>query len=152
VGLVKAAIGILVAAALAFAGVTWWALESGHVARLETTRPDGRTRTTHVWYVLHDGALWLEAGTPENGWYRDVQRSPGVAIAIDGHSAEYRAAPVLDASGHDFIRRLMREKYALRDRWVGLLFDNSRSVAVRLVGPEGSPNPSPHRDPALPSR
>jgi hypothetical protein len=39
----------------------------------------------------------------------------------------------MDASGHDFVRGLMREKYALRDRWVGLLFDTSRSVAVRLV-------------------
>jgi hypothetical protein len=143
--LVKTAALVLVAIAMAFAGVTWWAAESSQVALLETRRPDGSTRTTHVWYVRHDGSLWLEAGTPENGWYRDVARSPRLAIEIDGQSAEYRTEPVLDASGHAFIRGLMREKYALRDRWVGLLFDTSRSVAVRLVEPEDSPNPSPRR-------
>lgn len=148
--LVKIAVGILFAAAVAFAGVTWWALESSQVALLETRRPDGSIRTTHVWYVLHDGALWLEAGTPENGWYRDVARSP--AVAIDGPFAEYRAVPLLDASGHDFIRGSMREKYTLRDRWVDLLFDTSRSVAVRLEEPEDLPNPSPSsRSPVRPA-
>ena len=127
---------ILAAAAVAFAGVTWWALESSRVALLETHRPGGSIRTTHVWYVFHDGGLWLEAGKPENGWYRDVQRSPRLSIAIDGQSAEYRAEPVKRASGHVLIRGLMRQEYGLRDRWVELLFDTSRSVAVRLVDPE----------------
>jgi hypothetical protein len=37
-----------------------------------------------------------------------------------------------DASGHSRIRSWIREKYGGRDRWVGLIVDTSRSVAVEL--------------------
>ena len=118
---------------LAFVGFTVWALESGGVATIETTRPDGSTRSTHVWYAMHEGEVWLEAGTPENGWFEDALASPNVVLRIDGISKPFRAEPVRDPSGHATIRALLREKYGLRDAWIALLFDTSRSVAVRLV-------------------
>jgi hypothetical protein len=126
---------------LAFAGLTWWALESSGVAVLETQRPEGSTRSTHVWYVTHNGEVWLEAGTPENAWFQDVEGSPRVLLRLEGRSTEYLAEPIREASGHTTIRSLLREKYGVRDWWVGLLFDTSRSVAVRLLprteGPGG---------------
>jgi hypothetical protein len=118
---------------LAFLGLTWWALESSGVAVLETRTPDGSTRSTHVWYVTHDGEVWLEAGTPENPWFQDVEGTPRVLLRLEGHFAESLAEPVREASGHTTIRSLLREKYGLRDWWVGVLFDTSRSVAVRLL-------------------
>jgi hypothetical protein len=118
---------------LVFAGLTWWALESSGVAVLETQRPDGSTRSTHVWHVTHNGMIWLEAGTPENAWFQDVEGSPGVVLRLEGRSAEYLAERVRESSGHATIRTLLREKYGFRDWWVGLLFDTSRSVAVRLI-------------------
>ncbi len=118
---------------LAIVGITVWALESGGVAIVETTRPDGSRRSTHVWYALHEGQTWLEAGTPENAWFRDAGARPDVVLRIDGVSTPCRAEPVTDPSGHATIRGLLREKYGLRDAWIALLFDTSRSVAVRLV-------------------
>jgi hypothetical protein len=118
---------------LAFIGFTWWTLESSGVAVLETRKPDGSTRSTHVWHVTHNGEVWLEAGTPENAWFQDVEASPRVLLRLGGRSTEYLAQPVRESSGHAKIRSLLREKYGLRDRWVGLLFDTSRSVAVRLL-------------------
>jgi len=118
---------------LAFVGVTGWALESGGVAVVETRRPDGSTRSTHVWYGTNDGELWLEAGAPENSWFEDIQTSPRVVLRIEGKPGVYVAEPIRDPSGHDQIRRLLREKYGLRDWWVALIFDTSRSVAVRLM-------------------
>ena len=118
---------------LAFVGLTWWALESSGVAVLETRRPDGSTRSTHVWHVTHNGEVWLEAGTPENAWFQDVEGSPRVWLWLEGPSTEYLAEPVRESSGHTTIRSLLREKYGFRDWWVGLLFDTSRSVAVRLL-------------------
>ena len=132
---------VLIAIAIflaAFAGTTWWALESGGVAVVETRTPEGADRSTHVWYTEPDGELWLEAGTPENAWFRDVQQQPELTLRVDGRSARYTAQPVEDASGHSRIRSLIREKYGLRDRWVGLLVDTSRSVAVRLLPVEPS--------------
>jgi hypothetical protein len=118
---------------LAFVGLTWWALESSGVAVLETQRPDGSTRSTHVWHVTHNGELWLEAGTPENAWFQDVEGSPRVLLRLEGRSTEYLAEPIRESSGHTTIRSLLREKYGVRDWWVALLFDTSRSVAVRLL-------------------
>jgi len=37
-----------------------------------------------------------------------------------------------DFSARAPIRALLREKYGLRDRWVGLFVDQSRSLVVRL--------------------
>lgn len=118
---------------LALAGFTVWALESGGVAIVETRRPDGSTRNTHVWYAMQEGEIWLEAGTPENGWFEDALASSNVVLRIDGISKAYRAEPVRDPSGHTTIRALLREKYGVRDAWITVLFDTSHSVAVRLV-------------------
>ena len=117
---------------VALAGMTWWALESSGVAVIETQTPEGTTRSTHVWYAEANGELWLEAGAPENPWFRDVQQNAVLTFTADGRSARYFASADDDASGHDRIRSMLREKYGFRDRWVSLLVDPSRSLAVRL--------------------
>ena len=70
----------LLALAAAFAGITWLALEQSGVAVVETHAPDGTTHTTHVWTVEHDGALWLEAGSPRNAWFADLTRDPHLRL------------------------------------------------------------------------
>jgi len=142
----KIAITSLAATLAALVALTGWALESGGVATLETHGPDGRVRSTHVWYAEVDGELWLEAGTPENGWYVDVQRDALVTFSADGTSGRFVAEPVEGAAAHEQIRSLLRVRYGWRDRWVALLFDTSRSVAVRLEpepGRAARPAPTP---------
>ena len=117
---------------IAFAVATGWALESDGVALIETRAPDGTVRSTRVWHAESDGELWLEAGTPENPWFEDIQRRPTVTFTARGRSRRYTATRVDDPAGHMRIRALLREKYGARDWWVGLLVDGSRSVAVRL--------------------
>jgi hypothetical protein len=129
----KRVIGVLAAVVAAFLGTTWWALESGGVAVLETRAPGGGLRSTHVWYAEPNGELWLEAGTPENAWFEDVRRDPTLRFRAEGRSGRYLAQPLEEPGAHARIRSLLRRKYGLRDRWVGLLVDTSRSVAVRLV-------------------
>ncbi len=131
----SAAVGLLVA----FAATTWWALESDGVAVIETLARDGSVRSTHVWYAEPDGELWIEAGTPENPWFEDLPRNATLTFTADRRSRPYTATPVDDAAGHARIRALLREKYGVRDWWVGLLVDTTRSVAVRLE-PEGPPD------------
>jgi len=129
---VKLAIMSLVSGLVGFVLMTFLALESGGVAVLETRADDGSTRSTHVWFVEPNGELWIEAGTPENGWYVDVQRDPLVSFSSAERSGEYIAERVEGPGAHDQIRALLGEKYGMRDWWIGLLFDTSRSVAVRL--------------------
>jgi hypothetical protein len=116
---------------------TWWALESSGVAVIETRASDGSLRSTHVWFVEPNGELWLEAGTPENPWYLDILRNPRVSFSSAQQPRQYSARRVEEPGAQDRIRSLLRKKYGVRDRWIDLIFDTSRSVAVRLVPPGG---------------
>lgn len=122
--------------ALALVTVTGWALESSGVAVVGTRAEDGSLRSTHVWFVETgepDAELWLEAGTPTNPWFLDVQRDPALTFEAGRRSGRYVARPVPGADAQRRVRALLREKYGFRDWWVGWLVDTSRSVAVRLV-------------------
>ncbi len=130
--MLKFAILGLASLLVVFGLATWWALEAGEVAVVETRSPDGSVRSTHVWFAEPDGELWLEAGTPQNPWFQDVQRDPTLSFSAARRSGRYTAHPISSPTGHDEIRSLLRQKYGLRDWWVGLLVDTSGSVAVRL--------------------
>ncbi|HXH61546.1 MAG TPA: nitroreductase/quinone reductase family protein [Fimbriimonadaceae bacterium] len=129
----KIAILSFLSAVVAFATFTWWALESSGVAVLETRAADGSLRSTHVWFAEHNGELWLEAGTPENSWYIDIQQDPLVSLSAPRRSGQYVARQIQYPGAHDEIRSIFQEKYGVRDWWVGLLFDTSRSIAVQLA-------------------
>ena len=58
---------------------------------------------------------------------------PRLSFRADGRTGEYLAKRFEDAPTRARIRALLREKYGLRDRWVGLFVDQSRSLVVRLV-------------------
>lgn len=154
----KLILQIFLGAALGFLLITWWALESGGVAVIETRADDGSLRSTHVWFVEPDGELWVEAGTPENGWYLDVLRDPALSFSADRRSGRYLAERVSGdntdrtddtddtantantggASGaHARVRSLLREKYGFRDFWISLIFETSNSIAMRLIPVEG---------------
>ena len=128
----RTAIAVIVGSVIAFGAVTWLALESSGVAVLRTQRPDGSPRETRVWYAEDEGSVWVEAATPEREFLVDIRRAPEVILTRGSDSSAYDAAPVDLPSGHDRIRALLRRKYGLRDWWIGLLQDTSRSVAVRL--------------------
>jgi hypothetical protein len=133
---VRIALLIALALVVAFAAITWLALESGGVAVVETQAADGSRRATHVWFAEPEGELWLEAGSAQNKWYEDLRRSPRLVFRADGRSAEYVATPFEDPAARARVRALLREKYGLRDRWVGLFVDQSRSLVVRLDPPD----------------
>jgi hypothetical protein len=122
----------LAAASLGLAGFTFWALEAGDVAVLATQRPDGRTRETHVWWAAYADAIWVEAATPERDWLAEALARGEVGLTRDGHGERFRVESAPGPEAHTRVRALLRQKYGLRDAWVGLLQDTSRSVAVLL--------------------
>lgn len=132
------ATGLLAAVLLLLGGITWVALESGGVGVVETHGSHGDVRSTHVWYVEHEGELWLEAGTRDNGWFVDLLVDPDLDFRWPAGSGHYRAHPVENPVVQQRIRDLMRAKYGWRDDWVGLLLvDHHESVPVRLEGLPG---------------
>jgi hypothetical protein len=125
---------VLVALATAFAAVTWLALEGREVVVLRTFAAGAAPRETRVWVAEADGALWIEAATPERPWYRELVAHPQVELVRGGRTLALRAEPQPGPEGHAKIRELLRARYGWADAFVGLLQDTSGSVAVRLDG------------------
>lgn len=123
---------VLLAGFVGFGAVTWFALESREVAVLRTPGTSGAFHETRVWLAEADGAIWIEAATPERDWYQRLLQHPTVRLARDGRERAYRAVPVPGPEGHARIRSLLRARYGWADRWVGLFQDTRASVAVRL--------------------
>jgi hypothetical protein len=123
---------------VSFVMFTWWALESGGVAVVETSHIDGGLRQTHVWFIEDEGEIWLEAGTAGNGWYRDVLADPNLVLSVDGESSEWAAQPVDDDDRQRWLRAALRERYGVRDAWVGIFIDSTQTIPVRLEDRSGS--------------
>lgn len=137
----KKPLRISILIAVSFVLFTWWALESDGVAVIETTMPNGQTRSTHIWFAETNGDIWIEAGTPENTWYVDIQQESTVLLATAERSGRYIAETIPGEAAHLRVRSLLRKKYGIRDRWIDFIFDTSKSIAVRLV-PKSSRNAS----------
>lgn len=129
----KIVLGAAAALLVGFVAITWWALEAGGVAIVQTHAPDGSIRSTHVWFAEPDGELWLEAGSPQNPWFADLSRDPRISFEGDGLAGEYVAEPIEEPAARARIRAELREKYGVRDRWVGMFVDQAESLVVRLV-------------------
>ena len=115
-----------------FGTVTWLALESQEVIALRTRQATGEVRITRVWVAEHEGALWLEAATPDRSWYLDLLAQPRLEVERGGERICVIASPEPGPEGHQKIRSLLRRRYGWADRWVALLQDTSESIAVRL--------------------
>ena len=124
--------GLAVLAA-AFGAITLLALEGNEVAVLRTRDAGGSVRETRVWLAEQDGALWVEAATPERPFYLDLLARPEVEVVRTGTAVRATAQPEPGAAGHERIRALLAARYGWADAWVGFLQDTSRSVAVRLT-------------------
>jgi hypothetical protein len=111
----KGVVAIILGSILAFGAITWWTLESSGVAVLRTQRADASPRETRIWYVDHDGTIWVEAATAARGFLLDIRRTPEVTLSR-GRESSASHAEVLDLpSGHERIRALLRDKYGFRD-------------------------------------
>ena len=128
-------------AVIAFGAVTLVALEGQTVAVLQTTKPTGDLRRTHVWVARDDdGSLWIESATASRPFYLDLAAQPALLIEIRRYGLDRnpvvlrgRAAFVPDPVGHARIRTLLSAAYGWADSWVALLTDTSQSRAVRIT-------------------
>ena len=124
--------GAVLLAAIAFGGLTLYALEGQEVVVVRTHAPDGSLRETRTWVADDDGALWIEAAFVERPFYQQMLADPSVEIVRDGVTRRGRAVLVPNPDGHRHVRALLASKYGWADCWVGWLQDTSRSVAVRI--------------------
>ena len=129
----RVAILALLGLAALFALVTIVALEGQEVVVVRTGDARGHVRETRTWIADHEGSLLIEAANPEREFYHHILANPEVELRRDGEWQRCHAVPIATREGHALIRALLSRKYGWADRWVGLIADTSRSIAIRLA-------------------
>jgi len=131
--MVRRAVVVLALAALTFGAVTVVALEGREVVVLETHDASGAARRTRTWIADDGDSLLVEAATPERPFVQDLAHDPTLVLERAGERRECTAEVVPNPGGHVRIRRLLAERYGWADRWVALVADTTRSIALRLT-------------------
>jgi len=122
---------VVVAIVAGLAVGTIAALEGGEVVVLRTGS-DTDPRETRTWIAEADGAWWIEAANESRAFFRDVGANGRVGVRRGDRWHRCNATIVPEPGGHDRIRRLLRDRYGWRDRWIGCIADTHASRAIRL--------------------
>ena len=128
-----ALIQLVVMVAAAASGFTWWTLEVSGVGVLRTLGPDGSLRDSRVWYAEEGETAWVEAANGRRSYLADLGKDSRAWLERDHVESEMRASISNTPSDRAHVRKLMREKYGLRDLWAAFFADTSHSYAVKLV-------------------
>ena len=128
----RRALAIVAALVLGFAAVTLVALEGREVVVVETSAGDGGTHRTRTWIADDDDGTWIEAANPARPFVADVQRSATLVLERGGVRRSCRAEVLPNPTGHERVRRLLRDRYGWADCWIGLVADTHASLAVRV--------------------
>jgi hypothetical protein len=103
----------------------------GEVVTLYTRDPGGGESRTSLWVVDYEGYQYLRAGDRSSAWFDRLRRAPEVRVERRGKTAAYQALPTPELTAK--IDALMAAHYGLADRFIGLIRDPSKSMAVKLV-------------------
>ena len=86
-----------------------------------TGRRTGRAHTIEIWFAVHDGSLYLIAGTGEGcDWLRNAAQKPEVEVSLGGEQWAGRARRVTDVAERQLVGRLMAAKYSEFDGDAGI--------------------------------
>lgn len=124
---------LIALATVLFAAITLVALEGVEVVVVRTVDARGVARETRTWIADYDGAMWLEAASPERPFLQHVNANPQLQLSRGGRTLNCRGVVVPNPEGHLRIRALLAERYGWADWWIGRLTDTSVSVALRLT-------------------
>ena len=114
-------------------------VDEGEVVTLTTVASNGARYDTQLWLVERPDGLWLRAGSPHSRWLARLRVEPRVELRRGESVLYFRALPSDDASVRDDVNHRMAEKYGRADRWLGWIFDRTRSVPIHLEPRERDP-------------
>jgi len=113
--------------------LTLLALEGGEVVIVRTRDKHGAARETRTWIADRAEGSWIEVASPTRPFFWDVLGNPDLELWRGGRWQRCRALVAANPEGHERVRWLLAQKYGWRDRWIGMLVDTSKSVALRLA-------------------
>jgi deazaflavin-dependent oxidoreductase (nitroreductase family) len=109
-----------------------------------TGRVSGQPHTIEIWYVEHDGAVYLMAGDAGSDWVRNLVRDPQVRLRIGEVESEASATVVDDVTDarQPVVRGSMADKYDEREP-DGSLSSWARTALVVEVRPREASGVAP---------
>ena len=127
------AVGIVLALGATFMLSIILVSEAGtEVVTIETEEPDGSVRRTRLWVVDDGNFAWLRAGMGPVPWLEQATAKGTLVMTRNGDRDVYKVDVFDDPVSRKRIHAMMREKYGAKDRYIDLIRDGDRSVAVRL--------------------
>jgi len=128
---------LLVLAALA-AGAIVAVSETGvEVVTIHTSKANGGDAATCLWVVDDDGAAWLRASMGRAAWVNRAEAKGELLMVRNGERRRYKVRVTDDPTSRLRIQTLMAKKYGWHDRFIDVVRDGERSLAVRLDLIEG---------------
>lgn len=117
-----------------FDAATLRRIDAAYEVDIETTRPDGTTRSTTIWAVVEDGEVLVRSWKGDRGyWYQAVMDRPGdVALVVDGERLPVRAVVADDAESIARCSRGLSAKYKGDPSTPSMLLPHVLNTTVRL--------------------
>ena len=109
-------------------------IDAADEVEIESTRPDGTTRTTTIWAVVDAGEVFVRSWNGDRGyWYQAaLDRPDELALIVDGERLPVRAVPANDESGMARCSAGLSKKYRRDGSLPGMLLPRVLPTTLRL--------------------
>ena len=117
-----------------FDAATWSRIDDAYEVDIETTRPDGTTRTTTIWAVVEDGDVFVRSWKGDRGyWYQAaLDRPDEVALIVGDERLPVRAVVANDADSVALCSRGLSRKYKGDESTPSMLLPRILHTTMRL--------------------
>lgn len=102
------------------------------IVELHTLDDTGKSHTTRLWIVDHEGIPYLRAGMASSGWLLRALPNNAVEMTRNGVTESYTFEP--REQMRDTINQLLLEKYTWGFRYISFTMQNSDSaIPVAMI-------------------
>jgi hypothetical protein len=117
-----------------FDAATLARIDAAYEVDVESTRPDGTTRSTTIWAVVEDGDVFVRSWRGDRGyWYQAaLDRPDELALIVDGEHLPVRALAASDEHGIGRCSAGLSKKYRRDSSLPGMLLPRVLPTTLRL--------------------
>jgi hypothetical protein len=117
-----------------FDAATLRRIDAAHEVEIESTRPDGTTRTTTIWAIVDAGDVLVRSWNGDRGyWYQAAfDRPDELALIVEGRRLPVRAVAANDEAGIARCSAGLSKKYRRDPSLPGMLLPRVLPTTLRL--------------------
>lgn len=109
-------------------------IDAAYEVDIESTRPDGTTRSTIIWAVVENGEVYVRSWKGDRGyWFQAaLDRPDELALIVDGEHFPVRALSANDEKGISRCSAGLSRKYRRDPSLPGMLLPRVLDTTLRL--------------------